>query len=134
MMAFPVSLTTAAVAALINLWLAGRVAEMRRQHKVSVGHGENEVLLRRMRAQANFVENAPFFLILLALLEYSGNSRGGLAIVAIAFLAARIAHPFGMETEEFVGWRRFGVLTSFVTTGILAVWALICVGEALLRG
>jgi len=63
----PITLATAAAAVALNIWLGARVVRSRRDHGVRIGDGGNEAVLRRMRAQANFIENAPFFLILLAL-------------------------------------------------------------------
>lgn len=37
-----------------------------------MGHNGNNSLLKRMRAQGNFIEYAPFGVILLALVEFSG--------------------------------------------------------------
>lgn len=68
-MILPISLTTAGAAALLNLWLAIRIGQVRTREKISVGDGGNEALMRRMRAQSNFVEFTPFVLILIALLE-----------------------------------------------------------------
>src|SRR5690242_12751471 len=78
----PITLLTAAAAAILNIWLGYRIAQHRHEFKVSVGDGGHEPLLRRMRAQANFIENAPFFLILLGGLELSRANRLGLAAVA----------------------------------------------------
>src|SRR5689334_6380019 len=68
-MILPMTLTMAAASTLLNLWLGYRVGQMRHAHKVSIGDGGAEPLIARMRAQANFVEYAPFFLILLAGVE-----------------------------------------------------------------
>src|SRR5215213_11358251 len=92
----PITLLTAAAAVFINLWLGARVVNSRREHQVKLGDGGNEAVLRRMRAQANFIENAPFFLILLGGLELSGANRIALAVVAAIFMLARIAHGIGM--------------------------------------
>ena len=62
-----------AACALLNIWLGRRVGRMRVAHKVSIGDGGNEALIARMRAQANFVEYTPFFLILLGLIELAAG-------------------------------------------------------------
>ena len=69
MIILPISLTIAAGAALLNLWLSIRVGRVRTKEKVFVGDGGNELVTRRMRAHSNFVENTAFVLILLALVE-----------------------------------------------------------------
>jgi uncharacterized membrane protein YecN with MAPEG domain len=70
-MILPVALSTAGGAALINLWLAIRVGQVRTKEKVSVGDGGNESVIRRMRAHSNFNEFTPIVLILLAAVRAS---------------------------------------------------------------
>jgi hypothetical protein len=62
-----------------------------------VGDGGNEVLLRRMRAHANFAENMPIFLILLGFVELAVGRSLWLWGAGIVFVLARIAHAFGMD-------------------------------------
>jgi uncharacterized membrane protein YecN with MAPEG domain len=121
----PVTLTATAAAVILNIWLGWRVSTYRHKFNVSVGDGGHEPLLRRMRAQANFIENAPFFLLLVAGLELSGGNRLALAIIAALFILARIAHGFGMDGGKFQRWRRNGIMASTFTTLALAIWALV---------
>ena len=126
MVSVPVTLASAAAAVLVNIWLSWRVSRLRRELKVSVGDGGHEPLLRRMRAQANFIESTPLFLILIAGLELSGANRLALAIIAAVFILARIAHGIGMDGGDAQIWRRVGMpLTGLASLG-LAVWALVC--------
>src|SRR5918998_3828282 len=99
-MILPITLTIAGAAALLNVWLARRVGQMRLAHKVSIGDGGNEALIARMRAQANFIEYTPFFLILLGLIELAIGSRVWLWVVAVIYILARIAHAFGMDRSQ----------------------------------
>lgn len=96
-MILPVSLTAAAAAAFINFWLGYRVGQVRTSEKVSVGDGGNEKVIRRMRAQANFVEYTPFVLILIALIEAAAGTSTWLWVVMAVYMLARIAHAFGMD-------------------------------------
>src|SRR3546814_12733619 len=73
MIILPISLTIAAGAALLNLWLALRVGRVRTREKVFIGDGGNDLLTRRMRAHSNFVENTAFVQIGRA----SCRERGG---------------------------------------------------------
>ena len=134
MITLPITLLAAAAASLLNIWLGARVAAFRRDFKVSVGDGGHEPLLRRMRAQANFIEHAPFFLILLAGLELAGANRIALAAVAGLFILARIAHGIGMDGGPVSRWRTYGMISSTVATLVLTVWAIICALEACLSG
>src|SRR6185503_13035942 len=126
----PITLLTAGAAVAVNIWLGARVVQSRREHQVRIGDGGNEAVLRRMRAQANFVENAPFFLILLGGLELSGGNRLVLATIAAAFILARIAHPIGMDGPNLVRWRMVGMMTTVFAIVALAIWAIVCAAEA----
>ncbi len=118
----PIALVLAAACALINLWLGIRVGQVRQKDKVWVGDAGSEPLIRRMRAQANFVENAPFVLVLVALIEFCAGTNPWLAIIAGLFVAARLCHPFGMD-----GWapgRMIGAATTMLAELLLALWAV----------
>jgi hypothetical protein len=93
----PITLVTAGALAFINVWLSIRISQVRHADGVSVGDGGNERLIRRMRAQANFVENAPFVLALIGLIEFCDGSSIWLWIASAAFLIARVLHAFGMD-------------------------------------
>ena len=123
----PVTLAAAAACLLLNIWLGARIAAHRRDFKVSVGDGGHEPLLRRMRAQANFIEHAPFFLILLGGLELSGANRVGLGAIATIFVLARIAHGLGMDASADRRLRAYGMMASAAAGFALALWAIACV-------
>lgn len=123
-MILPITLTIAAAAALVNIWLAMRVGRVRVSGKVSIGHGDNPLLECRMRAQANFVEYTPFFLILLGLVELASGSSTWLWLVAIAYVLARIAHAFGMERPAPNKLRAGGILVTMLALLGLAIYAL----------
>ena len=123
-MILPITLTIAAAAALLNIWLAMRVGRMRVAHKVSIGHGDSPLLETRMRAQANFVEYTPFFLVLLGLIELAHGSATWLWLVAIAYILARIAHAFGMERPAPNPLRAGGMIITMLALVGLAGYAL----------
>jgi uncharacterized protein len=125
----PVTLLTAAAAVGLNIWLGSRVVKSRRDNGVKIGDGGNEAVLRRMRAQANFIENAPFFLVLLGGLELSGGNRLALGVIAVVFVLARIAHPIGMDGPHVVRWRMVGMMATLLALVALALWAVVCAAE-----
>jgi uncharacterized protein len=129
MIPVPVTLATAAAAVFVNTWLGMRIAQFRQRFKVGVGDGGHEPLMRRMRAQANFIEHAPLFLILLLGLELSGANRLALAILAFVFILSRVAHGIGMDGGALQIWRRYGILATAFTEIALALWALFCALE-----
>jgi hypothetical protein len=120
----PITLTIAAAAVLINIWLGARVSQLRWRHKVSIGDGGNPQVSARMRAHGNFIEYTPFFLILLALLELSQGSKTWLWIVAILFILARLAHPFGMDRPAPNKLRIVGMVITWAVLLGLAAYAL----------
>jgi len=119
-MTLAVTLTAAAAAAIVNLWLSLRVGVLRRAHGISVGDGGNEALQRRMRAQLNFAENVPIVLVLIAALEIAGIGETWLAYVAGAFILGRVAHGFGMDGGKAQVGRVIGVLVTLATQLFLA--------------
>ncbi|MGV2496911.1 MAPEG family protein [Pelagerythrobacter aerophilus] len=119
-MILAVTLTAAAAAAIVNIWLSLRIGALRRAHGISVGDGGNEALQRRMRAQLNFAENVPIVLVLIAALEIAGIGETWLAYVAGAFILGRVAHAFGMDGGKAEIGRVIGVLVTLATQLFLA--------------
>lgn len=111
-MILPISLTAAAVAAFINLWLSIRVGQVRTSEKVSIGDGGNEKVIRRMRAHANFAEFTPIILILIALLELATGTSTWLWAVMVLYMLARIAHALGMDGLS--GARPIGIMATLL--------------------
>jgi uncharacterized membrane protein YecN with MAPEG domain len=121
----PISLTIAAGAALLNIWLAMRVGRVRRTSEVFVGDGGNDALIRRMRAHSNYVENTAFVLILLALVELGMGSSIWLWGAGALYLVGRILHAIGMD--GMMWGRMVGTAITLLTQLGLAVTALVAV-------
>lgn len=129
MVILPVTLTAAAAAAILNLWLSIRIGAVRKATSISVGDGGNQILQRRMRAQLNFVENTAFVLVLIAAIELSGKGSWWLAYVAAAYTIGRVAHAFGMDGGNAQFGRMAGTLvTMLVQLGLAVVAALVAGG------
>ena len=112
-MILPITLTAAGAAALINLWLAIRVGQVRTKEKVMIGDGGNENVIRRMRAHANFTEFAPFVLILIGAIEMATGTSTWLWAVSSLFLVGRLLHAFGMD--GFMPGRMIGTIVTMLT-------------------
>jgi uncharacterized protein len=123
-MLLPITLTIAAAAALINIWLMIRCGQARTKEKISVGDGGNEFVIRRMRAHANFIESAPIVLVLIAALELAGGTSNWLWLVGATYIVGRLAHPFGMD-GTFEKGRAIGTILTLLTMLGLAVMAVI---------
>ncbi|MCM8730953.1 MAPEG family protein [Hephaestia sp. GCM10023244] len=119
----PVTLVTAGGAALINAWLAWRIGTVRRTAAVSIGDGGNLALATRMRAQANFVENAPFIIILIGLIEFAQGSSIWLWAVSAVFLIARVGHALGMEGLRY--GRMVGTIVTMLLLVVLGIYAVL---------
>lgn len=118
----PITLVLAGGLAFINIWLSLRVSQVRRAERVSVGDGGNERVLRRMRAHANFAENAPLLLVLTGLIEFAAGTTAWVWAAAALILVARVAHPFGMD-----GWgpgRPLGTGLTVLLQLLLGLWAI----------
>lgn len=132
MLTLPVTLTIAAGATLVNIWLMIRCGKARGVAGVSIGDGGNEFLIRRMRAHANFVESAPFVLILIAALEATGGTNNWLWGFGIAYIFGRLAHGLGMDGGSLKVGRMIGTAITMLALLGLAGWALWKVYSAVL--
>jgi uncharacterized membrane protein YecN with MAPEG domain len=124
------TLTSAAAAAIINLWLSIRCGQIRSKASISIGTGGNDMLERRMRAQLNFAENTPWVLALIAALELAAKGGQWLPYVAGIYMLGRVAHGLGMDGTSFAKGRMIGTLTTMLTQlGLAVVAALVAIGH-----
>jgi uncharacterized membrane protein YecN with MAPEG domain len=131
-MVLQTTLSAAAAAALIAIWLAMRVGRVRMATRIAHGDAGDPLLLKRMRAQANYVEYTPFVLILIGVIEASGRGGLWLSIVAAAYFLARILHALGMDNDVARnGLRGAGIAVTLLTLLGLGIYAvLIAAGAA----
>lgn len=123
-MPLTITLTIAAAAALLNIWLMMRVGKVRMAEKISVGDGGNENVIRRMRAHSNYVESMPIVLILIAAIEITTGTSIWLWAIAAIYVLGRIAHAFGMDGGALEKGRFIGTLTTMLSMLGLAGWAI----------
>ena len=121
----PVSLTSAAMFGLLALWLAVRTGRARLKARVGHGDGGDALLARRMRAQLNFVETAPFVLALIVLIDLAGRGDGWLVWVALAFVIGRVLHGIGMDAKKAGRPRQIGTGITLVTLLGLSIVAVL---------
>jgi len=119
----PVTLSSAAAMAILTIWLMQRCGRLRMASRIAHGDGGDALLGRRMRAQLNFVESAPFVLALIAAIELAG--KGGLWLSAVAgiYVLGRIAHAIGMDSERANRARLAGAGIAMLTLLSLAICA-----------
>lgn len=129
-MTLQITLTMAGAAAILHIWLSLRVSGLRRPLKIGFGDGGNEMLLRRMRAHANFAENTPIFLIVLGVLELAIGGNLILWTAGILFILARIAHAFGMDRPGANPLRVGGIAVSWLVLLGLGLYAILIAYQA----
>ncbi len=118
----PVTAFTAALAAVALVVLSVRVSLGRIRAGVRIGFGTDETLLRRIRAQGNFIEYVPLALILLGLAEVRGAGPGWLWTVAGLLIAGRALHVAGILSGR----------TAFRAPGMLGTYGALLVGAGAL--
>jgi uncharacterized membrane protein YecN with MAPEG domain len=102
----------------------------RGKHQVAIGTGDVLEFEMRVRTHGNLAENAAIFIVSLALLELSAMNPLVLLGLAVVFIAARVAHIFGMGFIEPSANkpRVLGTITTAATsmlTGCLLVWQVV---------
>lgn len=118
----------AGLLALFYLVLSARVVQLRGPGGPSLGDGGNPVLLRRIRAHANFAEYTPFILLMIGFLELSGFPPHVLHGLGIILLLARLLHGYALSfTESFRFGRFWGAALTFL---LLLVCGVLCIYQA----
>jgi len=96
----PISLTIAPYAAILGLLgalLTVNVIASRVRARVDAGDGGVAALAQAIRAHANFVEQAPLALIVIALAETAGSRALVVHGLGVALLAARFASAYTLN-------------------------------------
>ena len=118
-MTFAITAPYAAILTLILVTLTQLVIFARQKAKVGLGDGGNPTVLQAMRRQANFVENVPLTLLLMALAEAGGSGATILNLCGAALVVARLIHPFGISADKQVHPAR--IIGSVATTAVQLV-------------
>lgn len=119
----------AAIAAVLLIILSVGVILGRVKARALIGDGGQEMLARRIRAQGNFVEYTPLFLIVMAMAEAEGLSNNALHAAGAVFMVGRFMHAYALGIAELgqVGpsiCRQGGMLATFIALGGLAAYLL----------
>lgn len=118
-----VTASTAVALASLQIVLMLMASSTRTRLLTGLGDGGNDLLLRRIRMHGNLTENAPIFLILLGLVEWSGDWGRIVPAIAVAFVLLRIAHAIGLALTSGPSIPRIagaaGTAVSVVTLAVL---------------
>ncbi len=123
----------------VTLWVTACLALMSVPMSISVGlrraktgilllHGDDEDLLRRIRAHGNFVEYVPIAILALAAAEITGTARWLVVICGAVLIAARAIHYVGLRRAADGSARVAGAVMTSATIVVLAaatIWQLV---------
>jgi uncharacterized membrane protein YecN with MAPEG domain len=114
------------LAGLFGIALSLGVIHLRATKGIGMGDGGNALLARRIRGHANFVENTPLTLLLLAVCEATEACPSwGLYALGGLFLSGRLAHGYAFWNEKpFMLGRIFGIGSTFTVQSFLSVFCL----------
>ncbi|MEO0438978.1 MAG: MAPEG family protein [Pseudomonadota bacterium] len=123
---FPeITMAFAAIFGLLHIVFSLRVGGYRFKTGVSLGDGGDDVLLKRIRAHANFTENVPIGLVLILLNELAGLSSTFVVALASVFLLARVAHYFSIVINLPFLVRPLGMIGTLGVIGTASVLLLL---------
>jgi uncharacterized membrane protein YecN with MAPEG domain len=106
-----------ALSCLILSKLSINVIKLRRQGKISFGDDGDRTLMRRIRAQGNFIEYTPIFLLSLIAIEWLSIENIPyyflyINIVGALFIVGRILHAISLY-EKKIMHRKTGMIITF---------------------
>lgn len=105
----------------------------RRKNKVSFGDDGNRTLMRRIRAQGNFIEYTPIFLISLIGIEWIGYTKNisyyliYVHSLGIFFILGRIFHTISLYQKKIL-FRKIGMRITFYSllgNGLVLIFLVI---------
>ncbi|MEO9600779.1 MAPEG family protein [Parasphingorhabdus sp.] len=132
-MDLPITSTMAACLALLGLILTIHISARRAMigvkagviHKAVFGDTGDEMLRNSVRAFGNFIEYAPFAVVLIALMELQGAPATLLCWLGGAFVIGRIVHAFSMTFVPLVpAPRGVAMFTTYAVFAVPAWWFL----------
>lgn len=114
----------AALFALIQIPLTIAVGYRRAKTGIQFGDGGDVVMLRRMRAHANFTETVPVTLIAMAGPESLGAPEALLVAGGLSLLAGRALHYLTLLRSGFGTGRAIGMVLTFSAMAAFGAWSL----------
>jgi uncharacterized membrane protein YecN with MAPEG domain len=102
-----------AILLFIFIALSFNAAFTRRKSGLAVGEGDNETLLRAVRAHGNFTEFTPMFLISLFLIDHISKNCEYILVIGSGFILGRIFHAFSMFLKKGI-LRVAGMMLTFI--------------------
>lgn len=123
----PITALYAGLIGLLYIALSVLVIQRRKSAQVSLGTGDDNLLLARTRAHGNLAEYAPLALILMALTEIGGAPVWHVHLLGMPLIVGRLCHA-GALLQGGMTLRIAGMMLTFAS---LALGALACLWIAL---
>ncbi|MDB5491053.1 MAG: putative rane protein [Micavibrio sp.] len=109
-----ITLLYAALLTVLLLALIFRIVYLRWTLRIGIGDGGDRVMVRAVRAHGNFIETAPWALVLMLLVEMTGAATVPmLHVYGCILLAGRCLHAYGVSRS---GGPSFGRMAGIILT------------------
>lgn len=118
------------LAVLVAVWIGYSVGSLRGKLGISIGDGGEPRLIRAMRGHANFSENTPLALIVIAMSAILGAPSVVIHALGLILIVSRILHGMHFLAEDAPAWQRF--CGAIGTALVLALGGIGLSGHALL--
>ncbi len=110
------------------VFMSINVITKRRHDHISLGFEKNTALERSIRAQGNFIEYTPIFLIGFIILEYLSSSKAILHSLGLIFFSGRILHFLSLcYLEPLHNIMHVRVLAMSMTFGVILTIAIMLI-------
>ena len=106
--------------------LSFNAAYTRRKSGLAVGEGQNEKLIRAVRAHGNFSEFTPMFLISLVIVDQLSKNCDYVACLGSIFILGRISHAASMFLKKGI-LRVIGMMMTMIPLVSNLVYLIILV-------
>jgi uncharacterized membrane protein YecN with MAPEG domain len=113
-----------AILLFIFIALSFNAAFARRKSGLAVGEGDNETLLRAVRAHGNFTEFTPMFLISLIVVDQLSKNCDYVGILGLLFIIGRISHALSMFLKKGI-LRVIGMMLTLIPLISNLIYSLI---------
>ena len=131
-MSVPVVTFYAGLNALIAFVLVVLVVRQRGKTKTGLGTGGHLALEQAIRAHGNFIEYAPFILLLMLIDAMGGESLYWLHGMGMALTVARLLHPWGLLGNPGTSVGRFSGINLTWIVMLVALVRCLMLGAAAL--
>ena len=120
-----ITLLYASLLTIFAVLLALKTGITRGKTNTMLGNGDSSELLQSTRAHGNLIENAPFAIVLLGLLEMQSVADWKLHILGSLFFLFRILHAYGISiSRESTPYRLVGALGTYVILMSMSLYGI----------